>query len=264
MKIQKIALMFLAISLTSCVGDVSSRRLPKAINDQEQLKNSPVQKLEKKLLGMNSEARASLLPKAGEVISYSVTYSIAKSIEFEKVEGGTSFTCSFTFEKSQILESIKKVEGNAYEIEKIIIPTKATFTGAPISDWEKKCRKDLSDGQFKRSYNLLINEQVKLFKAFVRLNFIKKYNNCLLKVRPNYYTCQSKNITIKDKNSELVDYTEMIFAGLNKGKDIKINASINFEKVYFTSYGLLYLELIGTDSINFSGIKALEMIDWKF
>lgn len=251
------------MALVSCGQRMSEVRTPKKKPQQEQFQNSPVQVFESEMADMGTTSRGLKLPNEGEQLSYEADYSTVKKITFTKVEGSTSFTCSFKFQKAKITEIITKVDGEAYHINKTTIPVEPVYTGAPISDWETKCKKDLSEGKFKRDYVFLIKEQFKNFKSFVRLNFVNKYNNCKGRVRPVFITCKDNGIEIEKVIDDHVDFYQMFFAGSLKGKPLQLKVSLNFEKIYFSNFGVLEMELIGTTSTGLSQINSIKTIDWK-
>jgi hypothetical protein len=55
----------------------------------------------------------------------------------------------------------------------------------------------------------------------------------------------------------------MLFAGSLKGKPLQLKVSLNFEKIYFTNFGILEMELIGTTSEGLSKLNSIKTINWK-
>jgi hypothetical protein len=171
-------LFIFTLSLASCGQRMSEVRTPKEKPQQEQFKNSPVQVFESEMAEMGTTTRGLILPSLGEELYYEAGYSIVKSLKFTIKQGSTDFSCSFKFQKAKIIEKITKVDGQAYHINKTTIPIAPVYVGTPISDWETRCKKDLSEGLFNRDYVYLIKDQFIKFKTFVRKNFVNKYNNC--------------------------------------------------------------------------------------
>ena len=247
----------------SCGQRMSKVRAPKLVPVIDELKGSPVQVLEEELGSMGTETRGVKLPTVGETLAYEATYSGDKKLSFTRIEGSTSYICAFKYKKTKIIETITTVEEKTYELDKTTIPAQPTFTGAPVSDWEAKCRKDLEDGKFKRNYAFLISDRLGKFKSLVRKNFIDKCNKCFTRARPSFLTCKTDAIEIERKASELVDYIDMDFVGRLKGKALKISASINFDRIYFTNFGILKMDLLGTNPVDFSGLTTIKTLDWK-
>ena len=237
-------------------------RTPKFKPTQEQFQNSPVQVFETEMAQMGTTSRGLKLPSEGEQLTYEATYSINKDLRFKKEEGSTSFTCSFKYKKAKIIEKVTKVDGETYHINKTTIPVEPVYTGSPISDFKTKCEKDLSEGKFNRDVIYLIKEQFKVFKKFVRQNFVDKYNKCKARVRPVFLTCKDNGIDIEKHADDHVDFYKMIFVGSLKGNPLQLNISLNFEKIYFSNFGILEMDIIGISS-SLSNITSIKTIDWK-
>lgn len=258
-----VSLFILSLVLVGCGQRMSKVRTPKDIPQIEPFKNSPVQVFESEMAEMGTTTRGILLPTVGEELAYEAGYSITKSLKFTIKQGTTDFSCSFKFEKAKIIEKVTKVDAKSYEINKTTIPIGPTYVGTPISDWEAKCVKSLSEGSFNRDYVFLIKDQFENFKTFVRKNFVNVYNNCKGRVRPLFLTCKDNGIDIDKVVDEHVDFYQMLFAGSLKGKPLKLKVSLNFEKIYFTNFGVLEMELIGTTSIGLSKINSIKTLNWK-
>lgn len=261
--IQKATICILILgTLTSCGDALSTKRTPKDKGNTEEFQNSPIAKITEELSEMGTETRALILPNEGETLEYKVTYSNVKTTAMNLQDGNSLINCRVKFKAATIKETILKRENKTYDLEKTLIPIEPVWDGIDISDHEEKCKKAFAEEKKKNTYPMSIDTQLKKFKEFVVNNFVDKYTKCAKRVRPQYYTCKDEGIEVQTGSADFVDYQRMIFVGKNKGKGLRIEAALNFQRIYFTNFGVLKMELLGTNSIDFSNVATIKTVNW--
>ncbi len=250
--------------LSSCGQRISTVRTPRALSQIELLKKSPVYVLEKELGEMGTETRSVKIPTLGEKYSYKATYFGKKKLQFEKEEDGTKYICLFSYDKAELTEEITEVSEASYKIKISVIPSDAEYIGEPFSEREESCVKDLEEGKYSFEKPVLLSDHLKKFKRVVKEHFVDQFNKCDKRFRPDFYTCKVESITLERKAGSMVDYMEMIFIGNLDGSPIQVRADINFDRIYFTNFGILKMDLIGlASSIELLKLKSISPINWK-
>jgi len=252
------------VFLASCGQRMSTIRTPRALSQVELLKNSPVYVLEKEINEMGTESRSLKLPTIGEKYSYKATYFGEKKLQFEKEEDGTKYLCLFSYSSAEVSEEVTEVDGKAYKLKVIVKPSEAKYIGEPFSERKESCLKDLKEGKYSFEKPILLSDQLKKFKRVIKEHFVDQFNKCDKRSRPDFYTCKVESISLEAKAGTMVDYTEMIFIGTLQGKAIQLRADINFDRIYFTNFGILKMDLIGlSSSIELLKLKSISPINWK-
>ncbi len=202
------------------------------------------------------------MPTLDESIQYTAEYNITKTLEFPIEDGGDKFTCKYSFKKVLISETIKEVSIKDYSIIKVFIPVEPTYTGAEITSWKAKCLVALNNGAKSVKNNYSIDTQVEAFKKFVRVNLIDPVQKCLKRTPPIFYTCEVDKLEVTPSSNDFLDFYKMNFVARIKGKTIGIKASVNFEKIYFSNYGIFGFSFDSLNPSGFSGITKLTLEDW--
>jgi hypothetical protein len=260
MKIPMILILFLLIG---CGQNVSEKRDPKQTPQIDELLDSPVAVFQSEMNEMNDENRGGILPKLNEWIEYDAEFSITKTLNFDIKEGDDSFKCEYSYKKAKINEKITKVEIKDYMIRKTYYPIEPTFTGAEILNWKTKCLAALNNGAYFRDYPKSIDAQTASFKKFVRVNLIDSFQSCLKRKPPTFYTCEVDKIEVTKKSNGNIEYYNMIFQGRVKGQPIGILASVNFEKIYFSNFGVFGFSFDSLNTSGFSYITKITLKDWR-
>lgn len=248
--------------LVSCGQRVSVTRTPKATPQIDELLDSPVAIFQAEMDRMNEE-RSIGMPTLDESIEYIAEYNITKTLEFPIEEGGSKFTCKYSFKKAKITETIKEVSIKDYSVVKVFIPVDPTYTGAEITSWKTKCLIALNNGAKSVKNNYSIDTQLSAFKKFVRVNLIDPVQKCIKRTPPTFYTCTVDKLEVTPSSNEFLDFFRMNFVGRVKGKAVGISASVNFEKIYFSNYGIFGFSFDSLNPSGFSGITKLTLEDWK-
>ncbi|MBK23267.1 MAG: hypothetical protein CME70_04605 [Halobacteriovorax sp.] len=252
------------VFLASCGQRMSTIRTPRALSQIELLKNSPVYILEKEIGEMGTETRSLKLPTTGEKYSYKATYFGDKKLQFEKEDDGTKYLCIFSYSAAEISEEVTEVNDKAYKLKITVKPSEAKYIGEPFSEREKSCLEDLKEGKYSYEKPILLSDQLKKFKRVIKEHFVDQFNKCDKRFRPDFYTCKVESITLEAKTGTIVDYMEMIFIGTLVGKPIQLRADINFDRIYFSNFGILRMDLIGlSTSIELLKLKSISPINWK-
>lgn len=259
----KTSMILILLMLVGCGQRVSETRTPKPTTNTEELLDSPVVVFLSEMNQMNQDQRGSDMPTLGEWIKYSVEYNITKELQFDIIDEGEDFTCKYKFTKANITETISRVEIKDYSISKVIIPTEPTYDGAEITSWKVKCLEALNNGAKVTTLGFSIDAQISAFKKFVRTNFIDPVQKCMKKTPPVFYTCKMDSIEVVKSSNSLMDFYNMNFQARVKGKAIGIKASVNFQKVYFSNYGIFGFSFDSLNPVSFSGITKLTLENWR-
>jgi hypothetical protein len=259
----KTSMILILLILVGCGQRVSSTRTPKPIGQTDELLDSPVAVFQFEMNQMANDQRGSDLPTVDEFIEYTAEYNITKSLEFSIEEDGNNFTCKYNYTKAKIKETIIAVGIKDYRISKVYIPVEPTYSGAEITSWKEKCLAALNNGAYVREYGYSIDAQVEAFKKFVRVNLIDPFQKCLKRTPPTFYTCKVDKIEVVKSSNELLNFYKMNFVGRVKGKAIGINASVNFEKVYFSNFGVFGFTFDSLNPVGFSNVTKLTLDNWR-
>jgi hypothetical protein len=259
----KNSMILILLFFVGCGQQVSETRTPRPTKNTEELLDSPVVVFMSEMNQMNQDQRGADMPTLGEWIEYSVEYNLTKELQFEIKDEGEEFTCKYKFTKATIKETITKVEIKDYSISKVIIPVEPTYDGAEITSWKEKCLVAMNAGAKVVPLDFSIDAQLTAFKKFVRTNFIDPVQKCMRRTPPVFYTCKLDSIEVVKSSNSLIDFYSMNFQARVKGKAIGIKASINFEKVYFSNYGIFGFAFDSLNPVGFSGITKLTLRNWR-
>ena len=259
----KISMILILLLLSACGETLSTTRTPKNSGNTEELLDSPVAIFQSEMNEMSNENRGHEMPTVGEWIEYTAEYNHTKKLQFLIADDGENFTCKYSFKKAKIRETVKAVSIKDYTLTKVFIPVEPTYTGAEITSWKEKCLTALNQGAKTVDYNYSIDAQLEAFKKFVRKNLIDPIQDCMRKTPPVFYTCKMDKIEVVKSSNELLNFYSMNFEGRVKGTAIGIKASVNFEKIYFSNYGVFGFNFDSLNPSNFFGITKLTLDNWR-